>query len=62
MHCSISCDQKAILSLETESAKKIVDRRNSWKVFELSEVQEDDMRISMCHGEVTMASMDLTVH
>ncbi|KAG5208750.1 hypothetical protein JEQ12_016315 [Ovis aries] len=47
---------------ETESAKKIVDRRNSWKVFELSEVQEDDMRISMCHGEVTMASMDLTVH
>ena len=64
VNCSISCDQKAILSLEAESAKKVVDRRNNWKVFELSDVQEDHMLlcISMCHSEVTMASMDLTVY
>ena len=64
MNCSISCDQRAILSLEAESTKKVVDRRNNWKVFELSDVQEDHMLlcISMCHSEVTVASMDLTVY
>ncbi|XP_055285584.1 intercellular adhesion molecule 1 isoform X2 [Moschus berezovskii] len=64
VNCSISCDQKATFGLETELTKKEVDRGNNWKVFELSDVQEDISLLcySNCHSEQTVASMNLTVY
>uniref|UniRef100_A0A8C6CLL8 Intercellular adhesion molecule 1 n=1 Tax=Moschus moschiferus TaxID=68415 RepID=A0A8C6CLL8_MOSMO len=64
VNCSISCDQKATFGLETELTKKEVDRGNNWKVFELSDVQEDISLLcySNCHSEQTVASVNLTVY
>ena len=41
-----------------------MDRRNSWKVFELSDVQEEinPLCYSNCHGEQIVASMNLTIY
>uniref|UniRef100_A0A8C6CLZ5 Ig-like domain-containing protein n=1 Tax=Moschus moschiferus TaxID=68415 RepID=A0A8C6CLZ5_MOSMO len=53
VNCSISCDQKATFGLETELTKKEVDRGNNWKVFELSDVQED---ISLLREKMVQSS------
>lgn len=64
MNCSISCDQKAMFGLETELNKKVVGHGNNWKVFELSDVQEDINLLcySNCRNEQTIATMNLTVY
>ncbi|CAN0429855.1 unnamed protein product [Rangifer tarandus platyrhynchus] len=64
VNCSISCDQKATFGLETELTKKVVSHGNNWKVFELSDVQEDINLLcySNCRNEQTIATMNLTVY
>ncbi|KAB0386040.1 hypothetical protein FD755_000996, partial [Muntiacus reevesi] len=64
VNCSISCDQKATFGLETELTKKVVSHGNNWKVFELSDVQEDINLLcySNCRNEQTVALMNLTVY
>nr|XP_035975506.1 intercellular adhesion molecule 1 isoform X2 [Halichoerus grypus] len=63
VNCSTSCDQSSTLGLETQLTKKEVAHGVNWKVFELSDVQEDSHPICFanCHKQ-TMASMSLTVY
>lgn len=53
-----------MFGLETELTKKVVSHGNNWKVFELSDVQEDINLLcnSNCHNEQTIATMNLTVY
>uniref|UniRef100_A0A452QDR0 Intercellular adhesion molecule N-terminal domain-containing protein n=1 Tax=Ursus americanus TaxID=9643 RepID=A0A452QDR0_URSAM len=63
VNCSTSCDQPPILGLETQLSKKEVAHGDHWKVFELSDVQEDSHPICFanCHTQTT-AAMTLTVY
>lgn len=63
MNCSTSCDQNPKLGLETQLTKKEVAHGSHWKVFELSDVQEDSHPICFVNcGNQLMASMSLTVY
>ncbi|XP_064427414.1 intercellular adhesion molecule 1 isoform X2 [Mirounga angustirostris] len=63
VNCSTSCDQSSTLGLETQLTKKEVAHGVNWKVFELSDVQEDSHPICFanCHKQ-TMSSMSLIVY
>lgn len=64
VNCSISCDRKTTFGLETVLNKEEVSRGPNWKVFELSDVQEEinPLCYSNCHGEQIVASMNLTIY
>ncbi|XP_027439285.1 intercellular adhesion molecule 1 [Zalophus californianus] len=63
VNCSTSCDQPSTLGLETQLTKKEVAHGANWKVFELSDVQEDSHPICFANcDKQTMASMSLTVY
>ncbi|XP_040096675.1 intercellular adhesion molecule 1 [Oryx dammah] len=64
VNCSISCDRKTTFGLETVLNKEEVDRGLNWKVFQLSDVQEEinPLCYSNCHGEQIVASMNLTIY
>ncbi|XP_045846968.1 intercellular adhesion molecule 1 isoform X2 [Meles meles] len=63
VNCSTSCDRTPILGLETQFTKKEVAHGSHWKVFELSDVQEDSSPICFVNCGVQMtASMSLTVY
>ncbi|XP_019657489.2 intercellular adhesion molecule 1 [Ailuropoda melanoleuca] len=63
VNCSTSCDQPPTLGLETQLSKKEVAHGDHWKIFELSDVQEDSHPICFanCHAQTT-AAMTLTVY
>lgn len=64
VNCSASCDEDAVLGLETRLTKKEVNNGANWKIYELSDIQEDSTPIcfSNCHGTQTSASVSLTVY
>ncbi|XP_032739853.1 intercellular adhesion molecule 1 isoform X1 [Lontra canadensis] len=63
VNCSTSCDQTPTLGLETQLTKKEVAHGSHWKVFELSDVQEDSHPICFVNcGYQMMAPMSLTVY
>ncbi|XP_006875144.1 PREDICTED: intercellular adhesion molecule 1 [Chrysochloris asiatica] len=64
VNCSTTCDQPSDVGLETALKKVEVARGTNWKIFELSDVQEDSKPICFtnCDNKQTMSSMSLTVY
>ncbi|XP_035139981.1 intercellular adhesion molecule 1 [Callithrix jacchus] len=65
VNCSSSCDQRPFLGLETPLTKReVLPGGNNWKMFELSNVQEDSQPIcfSNCGGRQSTAKTFLTVY
>ncbi|XP_017355479.1 intercellular adhesion molecule 1 [Cebus imitator] len=65
VNCSSSCDQSPFLGLETPLTKReVLPGGNNWKMFELSNVQEDSQPIcfSNCGGRQSTAKTFLTVY
>ena len=63
--CSTSCDQPDLLGIETPLPKKeLLLGGNNWKVYELSNVQEDSqpMCYSNCPDGQSTAKTFLTVY
>nr|XP_008248965.3 intercellular adhesion molecule 1 isoform X2 [Oryctolagus cuniculus] len=63
VNCSAACAEPSKLGLETQLSKEEVAHGDNWKVFELSDVQEDSTLIcfSDCESQ-SMASARLTVY
>ncbi|XP_076977970.1 intercellular adhesion molecule 1 isoform X2 [Tamandua tetradactyla] len=63
VNCSASCDHPSFLGLETTLTKMEVANGSNWKVFELSDVDQDSTAIcfSYCNKQ-TIASTALTVY
>lgn len=63
VNCSTSCDGIPTLGLETPLTKKEVAQGTHWKVFDLSDVQEDSRPLCFANcPKQTMAAMSLTVY
>ncbi|XP_019514944.1 PREDICTED: intercellular adhesion molecule 1 [Hipposideros armiger] len=64
VNCSASCDEDAVLGLETQLTKEEVNSGTNWKIYELSDIQKDSRPIcfSNCHGIQTSASVSITVY
>ncbi|XP_047387093.1 intercellular adhesion molecule 1 isoform X2 [Sciurus carolinensis] len=63
LNCSSSCNETATLGLETPLTKIERDIGHNWKMFELSDVQEDSRPLcfSNCGEKQTSASISITV-
>ncbi|KAF7465504.1 intercellular adhesion molecule 1 [Marmota monax] len=64
VNCSSTCEEEAFLGLETPLTKEERDRGHNWKVFKLSDVEEDSkpMCFSNCGPNQTLASISITVY
>lgn len=62
--CRASCNGNAVLGLETPLTKKEVDSGPNYKIYELSDIQEDSTPLcfSNCNNIQSTASLTLTVY